>query len=79
VAACPQKPGTWPIGDFFLTFKWAEQVSVWHIDRPLDALRPVVEFGEANFDYPFTSLAHTFTDSGTYAHKRRICHGGDKT
>ena len=26
--------------------------------------RPVVEFGEANFDYPFTSLAYTFTDSG---------------
>ena len=33
-------------------------------NRPLDALRPVVEFGEANFDYPFTSLAYTFTDSG---------------
>ena len=47
----------------FLTFKWAEQVSAWHIDRPLDALRPVAEFGEADFDYPFTSLAYTFTDS----------------
>ena len=63
VAAAPMTPETFGTIDF-LTFKWTEQVSVWHIDRPLDALRPVVEFGEANFDYPFTSLAYTFTDSG---------------
>jgi len=37
------------------------------IDRPLDALRPVAEFGEADFDYPFTSLTYTFTDSGIFA------------
>ena len=59
--------------------KYCDTITVGCIDRPLDALRPVVEFGEANFDYPFTSLAYTFTDSGTYAHKRRIGHGGDKT
>ena len=44
--------------------KYCDTITVGYIDRPLDALRPFVEFGEANFDYPFTSIAHTFTDSG---------------
>ena len=47
--------------------KYCATITIGYIDRPLDALRPFVEFGEANFDYPFTSLAHTFTDSGFVA------------